>query len=592
MPALPDDPELVATFRAEVEERLASLSSGLLALEASISPADRARPLNRGDVAALFRDAHTIKGSARLLGVDGWSASRTRLRTCSARFATAGFPCGRSWSTCCWQPVTAWQGPVQEPILICRTSRWRRWFRRFAASRPRRPARLSGGRRLCRASAQLRGVRRRRPTRLSRPPPPPLQRPRPRPAPPPVPPAPAPPPRSPPPRPAAASLPDQPAAAPRSPAAEVIRVGTEKVLGLLEIVGETEVEAHRLEAHVASCEVDAQRLTAAIRVLRARLDAALVAPEITAGIARVSAEADLLGGSFQQLKELAEDHSAQMARLRDASAGLVMVPMRHLTDRFPRLVRDVARRPGRTCGWLSRVRTSNSTSRCSKLPRSARAPGHQRRRPRVRDTGRPAGAGKPDEATVTVRVSSAGGTVRVEVADDGRGIDDEALRAAAVRAGVLAPEAALTDEAVPIALFAPAVSTAGTVTETSGRGVGLDVVRTAVEELGGALTVGTQAGLGTTFTVILPVTLGVLRCLLARVGGERYAVPVASLSRTLSLRGRPRQTSRALRWCWTRACCSRCTISAQRWASGASGPRTALSSCGWVTANWAGPWTF
>jgi CheY-like chemotaxis protein len=89
-------------------------------------------------------------------------------------------------------------------------------------------------------------------------------------------------------------------------------------------------------------------------------------------------------------------------------------------------------------------------------------------------------------------------------------------------------------------LFAPAFTTRAEVSETSGRGVGLDVVRTAVEEVGGTVDVTSVRGAGTTFRLTLPVTLGVVRCLVARVGAERYAVPVASVVESLSLRDVPR----------------------------------------------------
>ena len=162
VPALPDDPELAAAFRAEVEERLSSLSSGLLALEASIGPADRGRPLNRGDVAALFRDAHTIKGSARLLGVDRMVRIAHAAEDLLGAVRDGRVPLRPELVDLLLAACDglARTGPGADPDLP--DARWRRWFRRFAASRPRRPARLSGGRRLCRASAQLRGVRRRR----------------------------------------------------------------------------------------------------------------------------------------------------------------------------------------------------------------------------------------------------------------------------------------------------------------------------------------------------------------------------------------------------------------------------------------------
>jgi CheY-like chemotaxis protein len=145
-------------------------------------------------------------------------------------------------------------------------------------------------------------------------------------------------------------------------------------------------------------------------------------------------------------------------------------------------------------------------------------------------------AGKPAQATVTVSARAAGSTVVIEVADDGPGIDEEALRATAVERGVLAPDAIVTSQQLLGLLFAPGFTTRAEVTETSGRGVGLDVVQTVVEDLGGAVEVRTDRGTGTCFAITLPVTLGVLRCLIARVGEERYALPVPGVVETVSLR--------------------------------------------------------
>jgi chemotaxis protein histidine kinase CheA/CheY-like chemotaxis protein len=144
-------------------------------------------------------------------------------------------------------------------------------------------------------------------------------------------------------------------------------------------------------------------------------------------------------------------------------------------------------------------------------------------------------AGKPARATVTVSARSVGGTVVLEVADDGDGVDEDAVRAAAVRQGLLPADSLLSGAPLLSLLFTPALSTSSSVTETSGRGVGLDVVRDAVQELGGGVEVRSERGVGTTFVLTLPVTLGVLRCLLARVGDERYAVPVVGVVESVSL---------------------------------------------------------
>ncbi len=144
-------------------------------------------------------------------------------------------------------------------------------------------------------------------------------------------------------------------------------------------------------------------------------------------------------------------------------------------------------------------------------------------------------AGKPARATVTVAARSAGSTVVIEVSDDGQGVDEESLRSHAVARGLLPPESTATGPALLQVMFAPGFSTRDEVTITSGRGVGLDVVRTVVEDLSGALEVRSEQGAGTTFVITLPVTLGVLRCLLARVGTERYALPVAGVVETIGL---------------------------------------------------------
>ena len=134
---------------------------------------------------------------------------------------------------------------------------------------------------------------------------------------------------------------------------------------------------------------------------------------------------------------------------------------------------------------------------------------------------------------------SAGGTVILEVSDDGRGIDEDKVRAAAIERGVLPAGSTLAGQQLLQLLFMPAFSTAATVTSTSGRGVGLDVVQTAVDDLGGTIDIASDLGHGTKFTLTLPITLGVLRCLIARVGDERYAVPVPGVMESLSLRDVP-----------------------------------------------------
>ena len=145
-------------------------------------------------------------------------------------------------------------------------------------------------------------------------------------------------------------------------------------------------------------------------------------------------------------------------------------------------------------------------------------------------------AGKSPRATVTVSAKAAGGTVVLEVSDDGRGIDENRVRALAIERGLLPLGSTVAGAQLLQLLFLPAFSTSATVTSTSGRGVGLDVVKTAVDDLGGTIDVFSELGSGSHFVLTLPITLGVLRCLIARVGDERYAVPVPAVIESLSLR--------------------------------------------------------
>jgi chemotaxis protein histidine kinase CheA/CheY-like chemotaxis protein len=217
--------------------------------------------------------------------------------------------------------------------------------------------------------------------------------------------------------------------------------------------------------------------------------------------------------------------------------SLAMVPVRRVVAGLPRVVRDIAAASGKDVRLelvgeeveLDKKVLDGVSDALKHLVVNAVDHGCEPPEQRV-------AAGKPPQATDTVAARAAGGTVVLEVSDDGAGIDDDALRREAVARGVLAPDAELAGAALWQLLFLPAFSTAREVTETSGRGVGLDVVRAAVEALGGTVDLRSQLGAGTTFTLTLPVTLGVLRCLIARVGQERYALPVPGVVESLSLK--------------------------------------------------------
>jgi chemotaxis protein histidine kinase CheA len=485
-----DDPELVATFRAEVDERLASLCEGLLRLETHPSP--------RQLVASLFRDAHTVKGSARMLGLDAVVDVAHR-----AEDLLGALRGGR---------LTPRKDLV-DVLLVSAESISRSLP---GAERPVEPDEIAAI--IAALDAACAGEDPVAVPRL---------------------------------RTAEAEEADD-AARPRS--GDSIRVPTRRVHDLLDVVGEAELDVRRITTH--SRELSA--LTSEhLRWARALRDAATAATAATAAGARDQpvpapvAEAvhalvslgDQLAAASRELAACTEDAVGRLARVRDGAMGLAMVPLRRVVAGFPQLVRELsatADQPRDIHLTLSGQDVELDTRVLDAVADSLRhlvtnAVDHGCEAPAER-----VAAGKPPRATVTVAARAAGSTVVIEVSDDGRGIDEEALRTVAVSRGLLPEDSMATGTALLQVMFAPGFSTRAEVTQTSGRGVGLDVVRTVVEDLSGAIDVTSVAGCGTTFTITLPVTLGVLRCLIARVGTERYAVPVAGVIETLGLAGAER----------------------------------------------------
>jgi two-component system chemotaxis sensor kinase CheA len=138
-------------------------------------------------------------------------------------------------------------------------------------------------------------------------------------------------------------------------------------------------------------------------------------------------------------------------------------------------------------------------------------------------------AGKPPTGTITLRAFHQGGFVVIHVADDGRGLDPGRIRAIAAARGIVAADAPLDSRQVQELIFAPGFSTAEEVTDLSGRGVGMDVVRRNIEKLRGKIEIESKPGRGTTFTVSLPLTVAIIEGLLVAVGDQRYVIPTLSV---------------------------------------------------------------
>ena len=142
-------------------------------------------------------------------------------------------------------------------------------------------------------------------------------------------------------------------------------------------------------------------------------------------------------------------------------------------------------------------------------------------------------AGKPAEGTLTLSAEHRSGRILIRIRDDGAGINRARVFAKAVEKGIVAPDAQMTKEEIEALIFAPGFSTAAAITNVSGRGVGMDVVRQNVKDLGGRITIESEQGHGTCFTLTLPLTLAISDGMIVKVGDQTLVVPLAHVVESL-----------------------------------------------------------
>jgi two-component system chemotaxis sensor kinase CheA len=232
--------------------------------------------------------------------------------------------------------------------------------------------------------------------------------------------------------------------------------------------------------------------------------------------------------------------------LQQQAMKLRMMPLEMIADRFPRAVRDLARKRGKEVQFevlgketeLDRAILEELPDPILHILRNAIDHGIEPAEERVRK-------GKSPVGTIRLEAMKERESVLIRVSDDGRGIDPAVLRRVAVERGVVSRDEAdtLPDSQVMMLITLPGFSTAKEVTDVSGRGVGMDVVRGAVESLRGGLFIESTLDRGTTFTLRLPLTLVVVAVLLVAIGDERYALPVSTVEQILEIR--PEEIQRA-----------------------------------------------
>ena len=276
-------------------------------------------------------------------------------------------------------------------------------------------------------------------------------------------------------------------------AGETMRVSTERLDELMDRVGELVIAEARLQS-----------------------------------LAQSSRDANLLA--------VAEDIQRLSAALRDSTMSIRMMPLSSILGRFQRLIRDLSASLGKPMTFVTHGEETALDKTVLELLADPlvhllrNCADHGLELP-----GDRAAMGKPASGTIELTAEYSGAEVLITIRDDGRGLDAARIRARAVERGLIAPNADLPEVELYRLIFEPGFSTAPAVTELSGRGVGMDVVKRTITSLRGTIDLASEPGHGTTVRLRLPLTLAIIDGLLVEVGGEHYSVPLASVEECVEL---------------------------------------------------------
>jgi len=242
-------------------------------------------------------------------------------------------------------------------------------------------------------------------------------------------------------------------------------------------------------------------------------------------------------GNMAKFRSTSQNLGRITGELQEGVMRIRMVPISQIFSRFPRLVRDLSKSLGKKINLViegedTELDKTVVDDLLDPIMHSVRnSIDHGIESAEVRRA-----AGKPEEGTVLLKAANEGNMIVIEIGDDGKGIDVEAVKAKAVERGIISPNKLLTDVEAFNLIFEPGFSTAKSITAISGRGVGLDVVRRQIDALNGTVTVNSEHGKGTKFIIKLPLTLAIIQGLLVRVGPEIYSIPITSVIESLRIK--------------------------------------------------------
>ncbi|MGO9014489.1 MAG: chemotaxis protein CheA [Dissulfurispiraceae bacterium] len=242
------------------------------------------------------------------------------------------------------------------------------------------------------------------------------------------------------------------------------------------------------------------------------------------------------GREDSALLSIAEEVERLTSELRDNTMNIRMLPIGTTFSKFKRLVRDLSKELGKEIDLVTEgAETELDKTVIEKLNDPLvhlirNSIDHGIEPPDSRKA-----AGKPGKGTIHLSAMHSGAHVLIQIRDDGAGLDKDAIRAKAVEKGLIPPGAELTEKEIFALVLAPGFSTAKAVTNVSGRGVGMDVVKQAIDALRGTIDISSQKGIGTTITLKLPLTLAIIDGLLVRIGEDHFVLPLSVVKECVEL---------------------------------------------------------
>jgi two-component system chemotaxis sensor kinase CheA len=491
---------LIPDFLAEAREHLGVLERGLLALEAAPDADSRAQAIN-----TLFRSAHTIKGSSRLMGYAHVGRVAHALEDVLGELRGGGLTIEATLVDQLLRAVDQLRRMIDQPPDYDEGADDTIARLRDLLPAEETPAEVFGVSELPSLLEAEPAIDESADT-----------------------------------KPVVAAPASGPTASTPTPTAsdDTVRVAVGRLDELLRLTGELMMDVQRVQeldrverartlARRAYGDIPAGQPVPAWGQLDRRLDAAPPSASIEPG-----------GAGQVDLTEAIQSLASTVERLEQEVMTLRLLPVRGAFAGLPRLVRDLAHEHNKQVELTIEGETTELDRRILQglnepllhIIRNAVDHGIESPAARVQ-------AGKSPVGKISVQAFRQSSRVKIEVADDGRGMSPQALREAAVRKNLISAEAAaaLDDAAALELVYLPGFSTSAFITSTSGRGVGMEVVKTAIAKLGGSIEVWTQAGSGTRFSLILPLTLTLARVLLVTINDSLYAVPAAAIERIVRL---------------------------------------------------------